>query len=148
MGHRGRGFLKTSSTRYRGLVCLEVPSYPMPRSAEPSDLAQRLHTRGDLSIGEADDALGAELLDVERSQGGAVGHRRAQQLVRDALVVQVGGDVADEPTGERVARTGRVDDTLQGIGGEREEVLARDQRGAVLALLGDDYARLAGRPGG
>ena len=53
----------------------------------------------------------------------------------------MGGDVADEPAGEAVAGTGRVDDRLQRERGESEEALLGDHRGAVLALLGDDHAR-------
>ena len=58
---------------------------------------------------QARDALGAELLDVERGEHGRVGHRAAQQLVGQRLV-EVRGDVADEAAGERVAGAGRVDD--------------------------------------
>ena len=52
-----------------------------------------------------------------------VRHRAAQQLVAE-LLVGVGGDVADEPAGERVARAGRVDHRLERVGGQREEALA------------------------
>ena len=59
---------------------------------------------------------------------------------------RVRGDVADEPAGERVAGAGGVDDALQRVGGQREEALPRDERGAVLALLGHDHARAPATP--
>ena len=94
----------------------------------------------DLLAREGEDALGAERLDVEGRQRGAVGHRAAQQAVVD-LLVRVRGDVAHEAARERVAGAGRIDHVGRRIGGEREVALAREQRGAVLALLGDHHGR-------
>src|ERR1700753_2336626 len=120
-------------------------------AAELGHRVKGLDAGGDLVALEAFDPLGAELLDVEGGEDRPLGHRLAQQLAADGLA-GVGGDVADEATGEDVARPGRVDDVLQGIGGQREEALAGDQGGAVLALLGDDHAgtapwALGGAPG-
>ena len=52
-----------------------------------------------------------------------------------------GVEVAEEAAGEAVARAGGVDHLLERIAGQREEAVLGEQRGAVLALLGDDHAR-------
>ena len=93
-----------------------------------SVISRSSRTRAAISVvAEAHDALGAELLDVERGQRGAVGHRRAQQLVREAILLRARrsrrGDVADEAAGEGVAGAGRIDDALERVGGQREEAL-------------------------
>ena len=98
------------------------------------------HALGDLVAASGAHALGAELLDVERGQRGAVGHRAHERLVVDVLAAWA-AIVADEAARERVAGAGRVDDVLQRIGGQREEALVGEQRRAVLALLGDDRRR-------
>ena len=46
-----------------------------------------------------------------------------------------------KPPANDVARAGGVDDVRRRIGRQREVAVAREQRGAVLALLGDDDAR-------
>ena len=94
----------------------------------------------DLLAAQRQHALGPERLDVERGQHRAVGHRAPQQRLVDRLA-RVRGDVAHEAAGERVARAGGVDDVGRRVGREREVAVAREQRGAVLALLGDDDGR-------
>src|SRR5205085_10489441 len=85
-------------------------------AAELRDRPQLLHTRDYLLAGQALDALGAELLDVEGGEHRRMGHRAAQQLVGE-LLARVGGDVADEGPREGVAGAGRIDHVLQRIGG-------------------------------
>src|SRR4051812_25454270 len=66
-------------------------------------------------------ALDPELLDVERRQHRAVGHRAPQRGVVDVAVLR--GQVAEEAAGERVAGAGRVDHRLERVGRQGEEAL-------------------------
>ncbi len=110
--------------------------------AEGRHRPQLLDPPVDLPGAELLQALGAEALDVERCERRRVRHRAPQELVVERSV-GVSRDVADEPAGERVAGARRVHDLLQRVRGERKEGVARDERRAVLALLGDDDPRPA-----
>src|SRR3954452_10509168 len=81
------------------------------RGVEARDLRELVDALGDLVGGQARDALGPELLDVERRQRRAVGHGAAQGVVVAGAAAR--GEVADEAAGEGVAGAGRVDDGLE-----------------------------------
>src|SRR6188768_2705872 len=73
----------------------------------------------DLIAGQRGDSLGAELLDVEGGEHGAVSHCAAQAGLVELAVLAV--EVADEAAGEAVAGPGRVAHLLQREAGQGEE---------------------------
>src|SRR5215207_11382771 len=114
--------------QYRSLgisACCESVSPPVPRpllggggkDVEAGHLAQQLEALVDLLARQAGDPLGAELLDVEGGEHGAVAHRAPQAGVVDRSFVAV--DVAEEAAGEAVTGAGRVADVLEREAGKR-----------------------------
>ena len=111
---------------------------------------QRLEALVDLLAAQPRDPLGPELLDVEGGEHGAVAHRPPQVGLVEVAVLAV--EVAEEAAGEAVAGAGRVAHLLQREAGQGEEAVLGEERGAVLALLGDHRPRpqlhhRAGGPG-
>src|SRR4051812_33184862 len=123
----GRPMRRESAQRDRGVV-------------ERRAAVQLRDAGRDLLAAQGQHPLGPEGLDVERGQYGPVGHRPPQQRLVD-LLVRVRGEVAHEAARERVAGARGVDDVGRRIGRQREVAVAREEGGAVLALLGDDDAR-------
>src|SRR3954447_7045963 len=91
-----------------------------------------------LLAGERCDALGAELLDVEGGEHGAVAHCPSQGGLVEITVNTV--EVAKEAAGEAVTGAGRVADVLQREAGQSKEAAFGKEGRPVLALLGDDGA--------
>src|SRR5687768_11497332 len=89
----------------------------------------------DLRVIKLVHALGPELLDIERRHDGAIDHRPPHRVVVDlALACKI----THEAPGERITRSGRIENTLEWIGGRRKVSVLRKQRRAVLAALYDD----------
>ena len=101
--------------------------------------AQLLEALVDLLAAQPRDPLGPELLDVEGGEHGAVAHRPPQLGVVELALDAV--EVAEEAAGEAVAGAGRVAHVLEREAGQGEEAVLGEERGAVLALLGDHRAR-------
>src|SRR5690606_19384953 len=99
------------------------------RLLERRELAELAHAIVNLARRQAVEPLDAEPLDRERSHRGAVDHCAPQMHG----IARVGtGEAAEEPAGERVARTGRIEHLLERIAGREKDEVLREQDRAVL----------------
>ena len=118
--------------------------------------AERLEALVDLGAVEPRDALGAELLDVEGGEDGAVAHRPPQVRLVEVAVRSRRGSRRSRRRSCRRRRSGRARPRAGSRAGRRSRPrrcpLPGEEGGAVLAALGDDRARAhrpspRGRPG-
>src|SRR4029077_19222923 len=94
---------------------------------------QRLEALLDLLEGEPGNPLGAELLDVEGGEDGAVAHGPPQAGVVGVSVRAI--ELAEKAAGETAAGAGRGAALLQREARQREEATFGEQGRSVLALL-------------
>src|SRR6185295_8764009 len=74
----------------------------------------------DLVARQTPQAIRAEVLDAERREHAAVDDRSAQRFLVEAAAL---GEASEHATREAVAGTGRIDDVLQRIRGNRKDVV-------------------------
>src|ERR1017187_980358 len=97
--------------------------------------------RIDFLAGEGSETLHTELFAAEATHYGAVDYGAAQIGEIEMALLEVeaaAGEIADEATGEGIARTGGVEDGFQQVAGNHKMAAAVEQDGAVFAALDDE----------
>ena len=89
----------------------------------------------DLRVIQLVDALGSELLDVERRHHGSVDHRSTQRLIVDLFLAR---EISHESAGECVTCTRGIENGLERIRGRREIIVFCEKRRTVFSALDDD----------
>ena len=99
---------------------------------------ERLEPLVDLWVIESIDAFRAKFLDVERRHHRTVNHRPPHRFRSDLILRS---EIAHEPAGERIARTGRVKDAFERIRRHNEVAVFGEQRRSVLAAFDNNGFR-------
>src|SRR5438445_7918041 len=98
-------------------------------------LFERLKTLVYLSVIQLIDALGAELLDVERRNHRTVDHRPSQRVVIDLLLR---GKVTHKPAGKGIPRTSRIENTFKRVRRNDKVSVTCEQSSSVFSALNYD----------
>ena len=140
LGQREVGDLEIQ--RSRSMIVLMRGSSPKRGAVNWVMRCRSRHTRLHLLRGQPRDALGAELLNVERRDGRAVRHRRGQQRRGRPVAPALRGDVARPSPPAKLSPAPVGSTTVSsGKAGSEKNPSSRDQHRAVLALLGDHRRR-------